>query len=133
MGDEVMAKLVAAGLTTGYSVFVNTLPDQPDKAIALNEGGGFGGDTVFAHAGMSTERPTLQLLVRGVPDEHDVPRLKIEQLYQAIADWSAFVQDGARYMDVTPIQAPFPFRKDERERRIFAVNFNVTKEPSPTT
>lgn len=134
MAHEVRARLVTLGLTTGYSVFVNTLPDQPDLAIALNEGGGVGPEFVFGQTAISVERPSLQVLVRGVADEHDIPRLAIERIYQAAGAWGAFTHSGgARYLSFTPLQAPFPFRTDDRKRKVFAVNFLVDKEPSPTT
>lgn len=134
MAHEIRERLVAAGLTTGYTVFVNFLPDFPNKAIALNEGSGAGADFVFGQAGLSVEQPTLQVLVRHEPEEHDIPRLAIERIYQAMAAWGAFSHSGgARYLSFTPLQSPFPFKRDDKLRRVFAVNFLVDKEPSPTT
>lgn len=129
---EVSARISAQGLvTTGFTVFQGFLPISPPQAIALYESGGTGPER-FLPPTAAIDRCGLQVVVRGAPSDYATPRLQIERLYQAMLGWGAFTQGGVRYLNFTPLQAPFPIDRDETERVKFAVNFLVWKELSPT-
>lgn len=128
--DEMAARLVALGLTTGYAVSKGSLPATPDAAISLHETGGTA--TEIAFGGHAVEGATLQVVVRGQARDYATPRLVIERIYQSALSWGGFVAGGVRYMAVTPLQPPFPRHRDANERVEFACNFLVQKEPSPT-
>lgn len=129
---ELAAKLAAAGLTTGYAVFRNKMPSSPDKVISINETGGTAPEMFQGMAGIGVDQPTVQIRVRSTAEDNDGPAATINAIYRAIASWGAFTQNGVRYVNVQPLQPPFPLRRGENERVEFAVNFFVQKEPSTT-
>jgi hypothetical protein len=108
------------------------LPATPDKVVALFETGGAGQERAFD--GTVVEQPTLQVLVRGAADDYDVARLQIEKLYQTMSEWGAFTASGTRYLNLEPLQPPFPLGgRDGNKRRTFSVNFLIHKELSATS
>jgi hypothetical protein len=125
---EMAAKLTAAGLTTGYTVARGQLLSTPDKQIALYETGGTSPDVAFG--GDTVDNPGLQIVVRGEAQDYDGPRETIEAIYQAILSWGAFTQSDTRYLNVTPLQAPFVRNRDGNQRIEFAFNVLVSKELS---
>jgi hypothetical protein len=127
---EFGARLTAQGLTTGYTVMRGALPATPDKVIVVNETGGAGPSLTFG--GGVVENPNVQVVVRGLPDDSDTPRLTVERIYQAAMNWGAFTQGGTRFLSVTPLAAPFPRDRDGNRRVEWAVNFAVEKELSST-
>lgn len=124
--SEVSAKLTAASLTTGYEVVRGKMPATPDKVIALTEGGG-SGQQRFLGDTPPIEEPTLQVLVRGAADDYDGPRLTIERIYQALSGYGGLTLSSVSYLSFTPLQPPFPLRRDNNQRVEFAVNFLVQK------
>lgn len=127
--DEISARLTAQSLvTTGFIVREGALTDKQDKVIALYETGGTGPELFGASP--PVERPGLQVVVRGAAHDAATPRAQIESIYQAMIGWGAFSSGGVRYLRLTALQAPFPLRVDENERRLYAVNFLVEKELS---
>lgn len=129
---EVHAKIVAQGwVDTGFVVVRGFLPSTPNTVIALYETGGLAPDR-FLMGGVTVDRPAMQVVVRGAPNDYATPRLQMEKIYQGLIGLNAFTQDGTKYINFTPLQAPFLFDRDENERVKFAVNFLVWKEFSPT-
>ena len=125
---DVSSKLTLAGLTTGYEVLRGKMPSSPDKVIAIFETGG-SGPNFFMGSG-TVEEPAIQIRVRGEVEDYDTPRAKIEQIYQAFAGYGAFTVNSTRYLAFTPLQSPYPLRKDDNRRVEWAVNFLVRKELS---
>ena len=76
------------------------------------------------------EHPSIQLMVRGVPDDYETPRLVIERAYHEMAKIQGMTLSGVNYLFVRPKQAPFLMARDDSKRIRFAVNFSVDKEPS---
>jgi hypothetical protein len=126
---EVATKLTAASLTTGYEVLRGKMPSSPDKVIALFETGG-AGPQFFLGATDAIEEPSLQVRVRGAANDYDGPRLTIEAIFQALLAYGAFTVSSVRYLSFTPLQSPYPLRRDENQRVEWAVNFLVQKELS---
>lgn len=126
MLQELKDRLTSQSLVaSGYTVYRDVLPDTPDKAIALYETGGSGASIAFG--GDVVEHPTIQIVVRGAPDDRQTPLQAIQKIYQGILAWGAFVQGTTRYVDVTPIQAPYLFDRDDAKRVKFAFNCTVEK------
>ena len=130
LSAEFGARLTAQGLTTGYTVIRNTVPALPDKVIVVTETGGSGPSQTFD--GQTVENPNVQVVVRGLADDSDGPRLTAERIYQAAMNWGAFSQSSVRFLSVTPLAAPFPRGKDDNRRVEWVVNFAVEKELSST-
>lgn len=123
---EVKAKLVAAGLTTGYEVLRNAMPATPNKVIALFDSGGFAPEHFMGASPI--EEPGLQVRVRGEVKDSEGPDTTIKAIFAALIDYGAFEILGARYLGFTALQSPYLLRRDESQRVEFAVNFIVHKE-----
>ena len=132
---EVKAFLVAEVPDTG-KITRGFMPGSPDACMALYETGGtaLGNDsnvnTGFAVPGVQYETPGLQIVVRGVKHDYDVPRARIEAAYQKLAEVQATTLSGTFYLFIRAQQPPFFMERDENERVKFAVNFLCEKEPS---
>jgi hypothetical protein len=128
--DEMADRLDDEGLVaSGYELRKGPMPASPDQVIVLRESGGPASDVTFD--GQVVDRPVLQVVVRGGPNDYQSPRNAIETIFRAVVDdWGAFVVDGVRYLGLTALQTPFPLRVDENDRQELAVNFLVEKEPS---
>jgi hypothetical protein len=124
---EISTRLTALSLiTTGFSVYRNYQPDNPDKIIALMETEGMSPD-LFLGSSATQENPGLQIVVRGPQGDADTPRLQIERIYQAMVGWGAFSTVNVRYAGTNVIQSPFLFKRDGNERVYWAFNVIFTK------
>jgi hypothetical protein len=128
--DDLVQLIVDDGLGTfATDLFVGGFPvSAPDLCVAVTEYGGPAGVDFFGEVTPTLERPRVQVRVRGEAYDYDGPRTRLELIYQALGARSAFTVNGVRYLDLSPIQTPFPMGKDESNRWMFAVNFEALKE-----
>lgn len=128
---ELAAWLQADGIgTVGTDIFYGILPDTPDAVICLHEYPGFPNDLVLGSNTINAEWPHVQVVVRGVKDDYDNPRLKIAQVVNSFTKIGETVLSGVRYHAVMAKQAPFMVQPDGNWRNLFKVNFAVYKDPS---
>lgn len=117
-------------ITTGFSVYRNYQPDNPNKIVALMEVAGFGVDFFFNESD-PVEMPSIQVVVRGESGDGDTPRTQIERIYQSMSSWGAWTAtDGTRYIETTPLQPPFLLKRDANERVYWVFNVLLRKEQS---
>lgn len=114
----------------GTNLFGGLLPDQPDLCICVSEHRGYEGVGFFGEPYPAIERPRLMVRVRGAKNDYATPRALIQQISNALANRGAVVVSGTRYLAFTPVQPPEAAGRDENDRWVFAVNFEVTKGPS---
>lgn len=133
--DEVAAFIVADGhATLGTNLFLGSMPAKPDVALSLHEYPGGPPDFVFGTAGVAHEYPRVQVKARGAAADYAGPRRWLEAVYQDLAERvQSATSTGTRYLDLSPVQPPFPLERDESNRWVFAVNFVAMKEVSTST
>lgn len=129
--DEIGAFVASAcSRTVGTDLFKGLLPTAPDVCMAIHEYGGTEPDMVFHRATIAVEHPRVQVVVRGAPHDYATPRAMAELAYRAMAEASAQVVSGTRYLQMRPLQPPFSMGRDEKSRLLIGFNAQLDKEPS---
>jgi len=114
--------------TVGTDIFKSTLPPSPDAAVALYETGGLAPEKRFGTAGIEWERPAVQVVVRGAPNDYATPRATIQTIYENVAEIETEDLSGTRYYLSEPMQNPFALDVDEQDRPSLAFNVILTKD-----
>ncbi len=113
------------------NIRVGFLDTTPNSLAAIYEYGGFKADGRFGVAGIGYERPTIQIVFRGEPNDYANPAWKARRAYLALAA----VQPGVLYAGSTvyqmiePMQPPFSMGRDANLRFMITCNYMITKEP----
>ena len=130
--DDVATFLASAcSLTVGTSLFKGRMPEgAQDEAAALYEYGGMSSEYTFGTSGVTFERPRMQVVLRGEPNDYSGPRETAETAYRAMAAVGNQSLGSTRYMLLEPIQAPFFLKRDENSRFYIAFNVQAMKELS---
>ncbi len=132
MISRALAKyLDAAGLAEyrpegGGDCFLEHLPDDPDEAIGVFS---TGGNPLPASDTYGYDEPTVQLMVRGEPDDPETPRERADGLYGALQGLRYVVLDAGGEDEVRLVvcrssqTAPAPIGTDEKGRQRYSLNF----------
>lgn len=136
MSSFVLVELKALLDTLGTlgTIKIGNMPESPDAVGILYEYGGLSPDGQFGVAGIKYEKPSVQLVFRGIPNDYVGPRNKSEIAWRFLAS----VQPGplgaginTPYLRIWPIQSPFDLNPmDANLRTLIACNFYVHKELS---
>lgn len=133
MISRALAKyLDAAGLavydptgTTG-DCFLEHLPDAPDEALMVLS---TGGNPTSAAATWGWDEPTVQLMVRGAPEDPETPHAQAQALYNELQGLRYRTLDSGGADEVrliiceSPQSAPFDLGRDEKGRYRYTLNF----------
>lgn len=100
---------------------------SPDVLGAIFEYGGQLPSGRFGVAGVGYEKPALQVMFRGAPNDYEGPMTKCRIACFALAA----VQPGqiTGYLMISPQQPPHSLGKDTSKRFEIVCNFYITKEP----
>ena len=122
---ELAAWVVAQGHGTavGTDVFRGNLPPTPDAAIGLVGTGG--GPSVRSFGRVEWMQPTVQVFVRRTTQ--DAAEAAAYALWTTFAAMTAQSLSGTAYRGATPIQPPYEFETDDRERVVYAFNVELIR------
>lgn len=131
MLDEIATYLDTqlASLTAGTNLFVGRIPESPSNAVALYEPASappvysFGGDGT---AGL--ERPRVQIHVRN--ESYATGRSLAFDVWQEMHKVVSQSLSGTFYQRIEAIDSPHFLMRDDNDRAIFNMNFQVMKEPA---
>lgn len=123
--QELAALVLASGVTT--PIRFSESPTNPAHVIVLQDYPGEGPSAVLGQEALDTERPRVQVMVRGT-DESAV-RLEAVTLSQTLR-FSNRDLGGVTYLDCRPLQPPFFLREDANECVVYAFNLVLEKELS---
>lgn len=118
--------------TVGTNLFYGILPDTPDACVTLFEYGGMPNEP---NMGTGTTRlvfPRIQAVARGIKDDYDGPRVKIQDVVTAFTLIANQNLSGIKYLAILALSDPFFLRRDDNFRVEFVCNFQVTKAYSAT-
>ena len=114
--------------TVGTDVFKSTMPPTPDACVSLLETGGLAPTRALGTAGIQYERPGVQFLIRGAPNDYATPRPPAQTLIENLATMETEDLSGTRYYLSENLQQVFPLDVDEQERPTLAFNMIFTKD-----
>ena len=114
--------------TVGTDVFKSMMPPTPDACVALIETGGLAPTRALGTAGIQYERPGVQFLIRGAPNDYATPRATAQTLIENLATIETEDISGTRYYMSENLQQPFPLDVDENARPTIAFNMLFTKD-----
>lgn len=130
LADRLTTQSVA---TSGTDLFKSVMPSTPDEVIALFEAAG--GPLTRAMSGSPgtalVERPHVQVQARAV--RPDSARKRAEDVYHNLDGLGPVTINGVSYQWITALQAPFFLETDETGRYVYAVNFEVLREPATSS
>ena len=103
------------------NIFIFTIPDKPDTAIALYSRGGSAADTKLGYDPLS-----IEIIVRG---KNAIPTNELAQnIYNTLHGFhnNSFIKDGVWVISCIGDQAgPNYIQKDENKRFEFSLNFTI--------
>lgn len=110
-----------SGLTG--NIFINTIPAQPDEALAIFTTGGPGSDPRNEYG-----RANIQLLIRTIPNDPRAGETKATGIINALNGFNSdyLVAGGDYIVDVSAIQsAPSNIGRDPNNRFEYSQNFTI--------
>lgn len=117
--DDFEAYFTGAGLATGV-VYKDTIPDNPDTAIAIFEYAGSGGPAQVAGALRSIQIVSRALKVADA-------RKKALELYASLVTEDGIINlTPERWGQINLRQTPFKMKVDEKGRNYYAFNLGIT-------
>ncbi|MEN6605910.1 MAG: minor capsid protein [Bryobacteraceae bacterium] len=128
---EIATYLASLGIgTLQVDLFTHFMPPAPDFCITVYAYGGRTSPDVWkmGESHVQREYPRIHVEVRGVAEDADTPEAKIKDIYRLLSMTAPTLLSGTQYWTITPLQPPFPVKKDDNQRYIFACNFEIFKE-----
>ena len=120
------AGLVTYSATTGGDCFLEHLPDTPDAAVMILS---TGGNLTPAAATWGYDEPTVQLMVRGAPNDPMTPQARAVALYGELQGLRYVTLDAGGDDEVfvivceSPQTAPVNIGTDLKNRYRYTLNF----------
>ncbi len=109
---------------SGWAIEIGTMPDKPDKVIVINDTGGLAPNPKWL-----LDFPTLQILVRGAVGTYLVTFREAKAVKDLLLGITATVLNLDNWVSVTQSGDLMSIGRDDNQRPIFSVNFNLIIEP----
>lgn len=117
-------------LTLGTDLFLGTMPESPDACVALYESSpGLVTDTMTTDV-PSIEGPRVQVLIRGARNTYATTRATTDTVWKSVSKIKNTTLSGVRWLRAEPVDTPVFMGRDESERPMFSMNFQITKAVS---
>lgn len=127
MITPVEIKTLLDTLGTLGTLTVGSMPASPDSIGTIYEYGGQMIERQFGQAGIRYEKPSLQIVFRGSPEDYASPRNRADIAWRYLAA----VNPGplgagvsTEYLMITPQQSPFMMGPQDSNRR-YLIGFNL--------
>lgn len=120
---------LTVGGTTGTLALGQMLDTQPNTVVALFEQPGLPTAYAFSTGTQATrayERPGLQALSRST--DPTTAQTRAEIIYDLLDGLTNTTMSTVRYLEFTAEQPPFQAGRDNNERWLWSVNFNVKRD-----
>lgn len=107
--------------TLGKDIFLGLLPDTPDTCVVLYE---YAGSPPDLH--WNGEYPGLHIKVRA--NDYVAVRAKVKAVSAALHGLYETILNDTRYLLIKAKGSPEVFDRDEKDRIIMFINFDIMKE-----
>ena len=121
---DIKSYLVDAGQSTSL-LRLGRLPPDPDDAVALIAYTGLRPEFVHNVAGISRDRPALQVLVRS--KVYATAQATAQAIYELLAGLVNETINTTFYQRCEPLGSPFLMNRDANERAIIAANYYCSR------
>lgn len=115
--------------TADWGVYISQEPDQPSRSVTLYDSGGAGD----ANPKFLLEEPTIQIRIRGNPDDYTAAYDKANDIRDTLLGRGSTTVNGTLYVGFWQQSDIIYLRRDERDRPIFVSNWRLVREPSSGT
>lgn len=123
---EIRDYLVAQSLgTAGVNLFMETMPKEPNAAVSLVEYPGGAPEYTMGGSGPVWENCQFQVLVRD--SDPSAARTKARSIWTALAAINSENVTGHHYIEIEPLQSPFPLMPDDQERTRIVFNCRAVR------
>ena len=116
--------------TIGTSLFLNALPDEPNRASSITEYGGGAADDVFAGDLPINENARVAVTCRSTSSV--TARADIGAAWVGLQRITNEALSGVSWLRCKPVQSPFLLRRDEQNRVLFQSNFDCVRRTTST-
>lgn len=126
--------LAGTGGNLAKQIMLDSTPNPDTLTVLYETPGGpteYSFSTSTGTAQVEFERPSFQILSRSTA--YKTARTRAQTAYtmfDGLAGKTLPTATGTRYLEITAVQPPFFLQRDDNDRFIVAVNFNVWKEVS---
>lgn len=108
------------GLALAENLFVSTMPELPNRCVAVTDAGGERTDY-----SAKLESPTVQVRVRDLA--YDDAYSFTKQIYDYLDKTTNLTLGAATYLHILAIGEPLFMGKDGGDRSLFSVNFRILR------
>lgn len=128
-GEDIRAYLIAEGVGTAATIKTRFMQETPNALIVIYGTGGSPPTLALGSARIAERNPSLQIVVRGEPDDFDTPFDTAESIISKMAEIGTETINGTVYHFANPMQTePIPMGKDENRRFRVSCNFMISKD-----
>lgn len=117
---------VSLSLTQGTNLFMNWKPESPNQIVVLSDYSHDEPVVTMGEVVPSTERPRLQVLVRDEPSEVVACEDRCRDIYEYLCALKSTTINAHNYTAI-PRQTPTMVGRDEQQRVLYVVNFDVVR------
>jgi len=121
----VAASIGVAGGSADWAIYVGSMPEKPDRMVAVTDSGGRGNWTKWL-----LDFPSIQIRVRGRKGDYNTARGKLVDCETAILGLEPQVVNSDRIVSITALGGLAFLGYDANERPEFVYNFNMIIEPA---
>lgn len=132
--DDMETYLTSGGVgTVGTTLFLGSMPPEPDTAVAVYETGGLGTvHTMGNIAGRAAvEQPGIQIMSRSA--SYPTARANAQKAFLLLDGMPKRSINGVQYYWGAARQSPFLVDRDQQNRYLVAFNVDVIKDMSTTS
>ena len=109
--------------TLGSTIFLGTLPEDPDACVAVYENSGSSPTFTMGSGGIQIDYPMLQIICRAGREDYPTARDKAESIRVLLATVLEKTVSGIHIMRIEPMGSVNLLGVDPKFRPLISVNF----------